>query len=303
MNKKFLLLTGIFSVGLLHAQIGINTEMPLGIFHIDGASDNVSGASTVYNNDVIFSLDNKDKMRMDIGGKNSDTGNVSLYLHNDKKGLVLNNLSLGNTQSTVVAAKRRGMVAYNTDSANDVIANLLYYYGPNNAGVDQWNKIYSTVDEAQINIRDLVGYYTASTSGTYIDDAGATLNFGSPIQLKAGRSYVFSFRLFGKSPTVAAALEVSNYYLKAIVTKSAAYGGGSRLVDTIEMDIMYIPNGASISYTAILNCVAVVGDDYITFRLAHADPSRAIWLVNEAYNGAVNKTPARTSMLYWCTND
>lgn len=39
MKKKFLLLMGGFSIGiLLHAQVGINTQNPLGVFHIDGAS-------------------------------------------------------------------------------------------------------------------------------------------------------------------------------------------------------------------------------------------------------------------------
>lgn len=42
MKKKCLLLLGIFSFGISHAQVGINTQNPQGIFHIDGKSDNSS---------------------------------------------------------------------------------------------------------------------------------------------------------------------------------------------------------------------------------------------------------------------
>ncbi|MBF0575548.1 hypothetical protein [Dysgonomonas sp. GY617] len=38
MRKKNLLLMGVFAFGLLQAQIGINTDNPQALFHIDGAS-------------------------------------------------------------------------------------------------------------------------------------------------------------------------------------------------------------------------------------------------------------------------
>lgn len=49
MNKKFLLLMGIFSIGILHAQVGINTEDPQGVFHV--ATDNNTTADLVVSSD------------------------------------------------------------------------------------------------------------------------------------------------------------------------------------------------------------------------------------------------------------
>lgn len=60
MKKKILLLMGIFSFGvLLHAQVGINTQNPQGIFHIDGAGDNTASSSSKYANDFIVTPDGK----------------------------------------------------------------------------------------------------------------------------------------------------------------------------------------------------------------------------------------------------
>lgn len=60
MKKKFYLLIGISSVGiLLHAQVGINTQNPQGVFHIDGAGDNTTSSFSKYANDVIVTPDGK----------------------------------------------------------------------------------------------------------------------------------------------------------------------------------------------------------------------------------------------------
>ena len=55
MKKKILLLMGIFSVGIaLHAQIGINTDNPLALFHID-AKGNTTSAWVGVEDDVVVS--------------------------------------------------------------------------------------------------------------------------------------------------------------------------------------------------------------------------------------------------------
>ena len=58
MKKKILLLTGIFSVGIvLHAQVGINTKSPQGVLHID-PNENTSGTANS-SDDVIVTNDGK----------------------------------------------------------------------------------------------------------------------------------------------------------------------------------------------------------------------------------------------------
>lgn len=59
MKKKILLLMGVFSFGLLTAQVGINTQNPLGVFHLDGKNNTpVGGASNVIDDVVITDAGN-----------------------------------------------------------------------------------------------------------------------------------------------------------------------------------------------------------------------------------------------------
>lgn len=61
MKKLFLFLIGLFLIGLLQAQVGINTRSPLGAFHVDPRA-NTSGTPllpTNDNDDVIVSSSGK----------------------------------------------------------------------------------------------------------------------------------------------------------------------------------------------------------------------------------------------------
>lgn len=59
MKKKILLLMGIFSLGILRAQVGINTQSPIGIFHIDPKGDtNISGSVGAGDDVIIDKLGN-----------------------------------------------------------------------------------------------------------------------------------------------------------------------------------------------------------------------------------------------------
>lgn len=53
MKKKFLLIMGIFSFGIIHAQVGINTQNPLGAFHIDAKGNTDAIGSSGTDDDVI----------------------------------------------------------------------------------------------------------------------------------------------------------------------------------------------------------------------------------------------------------
>lgn len=53
MKKKILLLMGVFSIGiLLYAQVGINTQSPQGIFHVDSKGD-TNGATNVIDDILV----------------------------------------------------------------------------------------------------------------------------------------------------------------------------------------------------------------------------------------------------------
>ncbi|WP_353123517.1 hypothetical protein [Dysgonomonas capnocytophagoides] len=96
MKKKFYLLIGISSVGiLLHAQVGINTQNPQGILHIDSKGD--TSLSTNTDDDII--VDSNGNMgigtiapqaKLDILGKiriNDGTQEDGYVLTSDANGL------------------------------------------------------------------------------------------------------------------------------------------------------------------------------------------------------------------------
>lgn len=51
MKKKFLLLMGLFAIGLVQAQVGINTSDPQGVFHLDGQNNTNATVNTI--DDVV----------------------------------------------------------------------------------------------------------------------------------------------------------------------------------------------------------------------------------------------------------
>lgn len=59
MKKKILLLIGIFTFGLLNAQVSINTKNPLGIFHIDPQGNTNASGTSGTGDDVIVTTDGK----------------------------------------------------------------------------------------------------------------------------------------------------------------------------------------------------------------------------------------------------
>ena len=67
MNKKFLILLGIFCIGLLNAQVGVNTKEPKGMLHIDPRIDTQSDGSNA-SDDVIITNEGK----LGIGTLNPD---------------------------------------------------------------------------------------------------------------------------------------------------------------------------------------------------------------------------------------
>ncbi|MBF0575537.1 hypothetical protein [Dysgonomonas sp. GY617] len=59
MKKIIFLLTGVLSIGLTHAQVGINTTNPQGVFHVDPQKDtNVTGTSGTEDDIIVTSAGN-----------------------------------------------------------------------------------------------------------------------------------------------------------------------------------------------------------------------------------------------------
>lgn len=95
MKKKILLLMGIFTIGIINAQIGINTQSPQGVFHIDGKG-NTNGVNNTIDDFIIDANGNvgvgtsTPKAKMDI------MGSVIINDGNAVKDLILTSDNLGN---------------------------------------------------------------------------------------------------------------------------------------------------------------------------------------------------------------
>lgn len=87
MKKKTLLLVGILSMGISYAQVGINTQNPQGVFHVDAKSD--TNGTTGTGDDIIVTSRGymgigtiEPKERLDLRGTirivdgNQGTGNI-----------------------------------------------------------------------------------------------------------------------------------------------------------------------------------------------------------------------------------
>ena len=53
MRRKNLLLMGIFSLGILNAQVGVNTKTPLGVLHIDPAGNTNAAGTSGTGDDIV----------------------------------------------------------------------------------------------------------------------------------------------------------------------------------------------------------------------------------------------------------
>lgn len=62
MKKKILLLMGVFSLGIIHAQVGINTKNPLGAFHIDPKANTTGTVAAPVNDSDDFIVSNSGKV-------------------------------------------------------------------------------------------------------------------------------------------------------------------------------------------------------------------------------------------------
>lgn len=89
MKKKILLLMGVFSIGIaIHAQIGINTDTPLALFHIDAKRNTISASAGVDDDLVVNNVGNlglgttTPPNKVSVYSSGTDTGCICLTEQN-----------------------------------------------------------------------------------------------------------------------------------------------------------------------------------------------------------------------------
>lgn len=198
MKKKILLLMGIFAIGIaLHAQVGVNTQNPQGVFHID-VRGNTSGATNVSDDMIV----NASGTGVSVGLGGFPQSNASLTLHSKNKGFQTTTVKLKNTLDvTTVSGVEEGMIVYNDNQTTDQYPN------------DVTKGIYLFIDNkwALIKTREYTGipsfltlpadFAMGAAAGMGSQAGNATkMDFrpagATNIQIKEKGAYAFSLRTF-----------------------------------------------------------------------------------------------------------
>jgi len=210
MKKKYLLLLIIFAFQDISAQLGIDTSVPVGIFHVDASKNNLNAAptSTTVVDDFIISNsagtegyigigNSSPKVKLDVrttAGNNSaiGIGNTTLTADAAKEGALRyngtilqysNGLEWVNIESTTNSNKSV-VIANKTDTPN-IPHRTSYYFG--------WNKIYDSNNNFTAGsngageTNPTGGYFTAPRTGNYL----ATFTFAANTLVQAFQNTTF----------------------------------------------------------------------------------------------------------------
>lgn len=145
MNKKILLLMGVFCTGVIYAQVGINTENPLGTFHID-PQKNTTSTTVGVNDDILITNTGNVGIgtatppnKLSVISTGADTG---LYLPNGaSSGKVLTSDYQGNGIWVSGAVQYQTMV-YALNSINPVSAVTVNCLFPNLTRLTSLTEVY-----------------------------------------------------------------------------------------------------------------------------------------------------------------
>lgn len=293
--KNLLILSALlFLVLNSFSQVGINTNNPRGVFHIDGNGDNASTPTVAQlKNDLIAKVDANGEMYVNMGSEGHTSSQFGLYDTN--KALGLNRVALTSTTDiTTVPSPGKGLFVYDNNT------NYMYYYSGymwlriedtpyENTSVRTYNLLTNDAATPTNPNQSIQVFSKAHTPNGTAD--GALMKFTStgtiPIDEKG--SYGFSIRLYGGPGAFTPTPANKTYYV--YMTKA----GSNSILDCIQIDL-YAYTGRPISYTATFYADLEANDE-VCFYWAHNQATTTTCYLVVAASGAVNAN--RTSLLYW----
>ncbi|SHF18635.1 hypothetical protein [Dysgonomonas macrotermitis] len=283
MKKKILLLMGIFAFGITFAQIGIHTENPLGVFHVDAGRDNsATPTTTQLLNDVVAKVSSTGSINLGIGGVPSDNTQLDLLAPN--KGLLFNKVALTSlTDIITVPNPEKGTVIYNTAYNNNMNEGYYYFNG------SSWHIMRSSkMGTTRLNLLSNGASTSVTTATVSAGGYGGTrLSFtsGGSITISNTGRYVFMVNLYGSS----AGGGVPGLYYLFLVKK----GSPSTLLDGMTMTPFLEP---TFSQPGCLAGTFEEGDEAEIY-LAHNSANAVPWTL--IANTSIPSVIAATSMFYW----
>ena len=286
MKKIFILLLSILSQEICHAQVGINTQNPQGIFHIDYLDNSTSNTNLL--DDFIVINDGSGGVSAALGAQPST--NASLSLNDPNQGFLPNRVNLTSiTDQTTVPNPQGGMLVYNTGRngifPNNVIPGIYTYNG--SKWVRMQTNSYTGLREKILLKTDLALQAANAASAS----ESSTLDFGDII-IKEDGGYAFSLNL---DITATSGTELggngSNTILRPqiylFIYKKSDGETSFTKVDVAELNTPIYRGTTRITASIILGCTAYAGDQ-IQIRVG---------CTTSYTTGKLNKTYTFTS--YW----
>ncbi len=264
------------SVFVSKAQIGINTENPQTLFHVDVLKNNTGSTplATEQLDDLYLGLGLSNEAVMSLG--KIPERNTQLLLNNPYYGFLPNKVSLSSQLDvTTVPNPQIGMFVYNTRTVsgiNGVIPGL-YVYDEN-----KWKYLF-TEDSKKLQIRPLKTAVTTPNCGATSYSCAAQMDFGDDIVIPQDGAYGVGVSLYGKHPgqTVGAQREIVYIWLLADGVPQ----------DVAELNLVSIKDKTS-TYTVFLGGNFKVGEK-LTCKISTNTPTQYKF---EFY-------PSKTFAMYW----
>ncbi len=274
--NKYSLLLGILSFSLSsYCQIGINTENPQSIFHIDALRNNtVSPPTQAQQLDDVYMGVASDELVLSLG--KLPQNNAQLSLNDDSKAFLPNKVSLTSQQDvSTVPNPQTGMLVYNTalvSGTNGVLPGL-YVYEDN-----KWKYLF-TEDIKTLQMRSLATALVTPVCNAADYNCAVLMDFGGDIIITNSGSYGVGVTLYGKSNITLTAPSREVLYIWLM--------SNGVPVDVAELNVTGFVSGGQFTYTVFLGGQYNVGDK-LSLRLSYYSSYHPIYL----YAG-------NTSMIYW----
>lgn len=263
MRKKNLLLMGIFSLGVLNAQVGINTKTPSGVLHIDHKSDTNAAGTSNLKDDVIIAADGSSGVNMSIGGV--PIRGASIALHSANKGFIPNRVELiSSLDIATIPLPEEGMIVYNVRSAGAYPNNVLPGYYQFNG--TKWARLKTSGYLGISETLSLANNVTTVPTTTSIESA-SVLDFGV-LEVFEDGAYAFSFNVAATSSTGVLADGITRglCYIHFFVKKSDSTE--FNFVTTAEFAPPLFGSGQSFTISTIKSLELRAGDQ-LKFRVRH----------------------------------
>lgn len=254
---------GIFSIGIIYAQVGIKTKTPHGTFHLDYNGDTNAAGTINLKDDIVIASDGGSGVNMSIGSL-PITG-ASIALNSSKKGFLPNRVELTHSLDIVtIPSPITGMIVYNMASAGTYPTNVLPGYYQFNG--TKWSRLKTNGYLGVSETRYLKTTATSSPTTTAIT-ASSELDFGT-INIFEDGVYAFSFNVSATSSTAAIADGITRgiFYLNFLVKKAGS--SNYNFVSIAELDPPLFPSGQTFTISTI-KALELKAGDQLKFTAQH----------------------------------